>query len=181
MPFYVIWAKILRMKALNLMVIVVLFSGIYAKADVLTQKRIKVEQDVSKKIEEVLELTAEFHKIRVSKDTSQTKKLASEIADKLGNVASLTQKNTSVQSLHITKIIQSARNSIELFKLDPYAKNANSDLKDFFKEIVQITQVFEVKKYKIFFCPQDKALWLQTLPKAQNPVSPDLLNCGKPV
>lgn len=155
--------------------------SINSYAGVWAQKRMKVEESVSNRIEEVLELTAEFHKIRVSTDTSSTVKLATEIASKLGIVASMTQKNSSVQSLHITKIIQSAQNSIEIFKEDPMAKNANTELKDFFKDIVQITQVFEVKKYKIFFCPQDKALWLQTLPKAQNPVNPSLKNCGKPV
>ena len=152
-----------------------------ADAGVWTKERMKVEDSVSDRIEEVLALTAEFHQIRVSKDTSKTIKLATEIASKLGSVAMLTQKNNSVQSLHITKIVQSAQSSIEMFKEDPMAKNASAELKDFFKDIVQITQVFDVKKYKIFFCPQDKALWLQTLPKVQNPVNLSLRNCGKPV
>ncbi len=152
-----------------------------SQAGVWTKERMKVEDSVSERIEEVLALTAEFHQIRVSMDTSKTILLATEIAAKLGSVANLTQKNNSVQSLHITKIVQSARNSIEIFREDPMAKNASDDLKDFFKDIVQITQVFDVKKYKIFFCPQDKSLWLQTLPKAQNPVNPNLKNCGKPV
>lgn len=169
---------------LSLAVIQTLISMILATpsyAGVWTKERMKVEESVSERIEEVLALTAEFHKIRVGKDTSKTITLANEIAAKLSSVASLTQKNSSVQSLHITKIVQSARSSIEIFKEDPMAKNASSELKDFFKDIVQITQVFDVKKYKIFFCPQDKALWLQTTTKAQNPVNLSLKNCGKPV
>lgn len=154
-------------------------SDVYA--GVWTRKRMKVDDIVSTRIDEVLALTAEFHKLRVSKDRSKTVALATEIASKLGGVANLTQKNSSVQSLHITKIVQSAQSSIEVFKEDPQAKNASVELKDFFKDIVQITQVFEVRKYKIFFCPKDKALWLQTLPKAQNPVNLSLKNCGKPV
>ncbi len=141
----------------------------------------KVDDNVSINIEEVLALTAEFHKVRVAKDNTETLKLANEITSKLGIVANITGKKNSVQSLHITKIIQSAQSALEIYKEDPNSKDAHLELKDFFKEIVQITQVFDVKKYKIFFCPQDKALWLQTLPKAQNPVSPNLKNCGKPV
>ncbi len=153
----------------------------FANASDWAQKRMKMDGKVSTGIEEVLALTAEFHKFRVSKDNAKSMKIANEIASKLGLVANMTEKNSSVQSLHITKIIQSAQSAIELYKEDPMSKDANLELKDFFKEIVQITQVFDVKKYKIFFCPQDKSLWLQTLPKAQNPVSPDLKNCGKPV
>lgn len=150
-------------------------------AGVWTNKRMKVESAVSTQIDEVLALTARFHKIRVSKDRSKSVKVAAEIASKLGDVANLTEKNSSVQSLHITKIIQSAKSSIQVFKEDPQAKNANKELQDFFKDIVQITQVFEVKKYKIFFCPRDKALWLQTNSKAQNPVNLQYKNCGKSV
>lgn len=152
------------------------------QASVWTQKRMKIDKTISDGIEEVLALTAEFHKTRVSQqDTTSAIKLADEIIKKLGSVATISQKHNSVQNLHITKIVQSAQNSIRLYKEDPLAKNATSDLKDFFKEIVQITQVFEVKKYKIFFCPQDRSLWLQTLPKAQNPINLNLKNCGKPV
>lgn len=150
-------------------------------AGVWTEKRMKMDDNVSTSIEEVLALTAEFHKVRVAKDSGQTMKLANEIIGKLGVVANITGKKNSVQSLHITKIIQSAQSALEVYKEDPESKDAHLELKDFFKEIVQITQVFDVKKYKIFFCPQDKALWLQTLPKAQNPVSLNLKNCGKPV
>lgn len=170
------------MKALRcLMLLVVCVASTVEAAD-WTQKRMKVEKNISDGIEEVLELTAEFHKTRVSQDSSKVSvQLATEIAQKLGTVANISQKTNSVQNLHITKIIQSAQNSIQLYKEDPMAKNASTDLKDFFKEIVQITQVFEVKKYKIFFCPQDRSLWLQTMPKAQNPVNLNLKNCGKPV
>jgi hypothetical protein len=145
------------------------------------KERIKVDKNVSMGIEEVLEMTAELHKFRVNKDSVKTLELADALASKLGRVASLTQKRNSVQSLHITKIIQSAQSAIEMFKESPTTDKANLELRDFFKEIVQITQVFDVKKYKIFFCPQDKSLWLQTLPKASNPVSLNLKNCGKPI
>ncbi len=169
------------MKLLIALYLICSFVSSNLYAGVWTRKRMKIDDAVHTRIDEVLALTAEFHKIRVSKDRSSTVKLATEIASKLGGVANLTQKNSSVQSLHITKIVQSAQSSIEVFKEDPQARNASLELKDFFKDIVQITKVFEVKKYKIFFCPRDKALWLQTLPKAQNPVNLSFRNCGKPV
>lgn len=150
-------------------------------AEVPNQLKLKFDKSVNLKLEEVLALAAEFHKVRVENDTKKSIQIANDMANKLSHLASVTDKVDPIHSLHITKIIQSAKNAIEVFNEDPDSSGIHLELKGFFKDIVQITQVFEVKKYKIFFCPQDNSLWLQAQPKAQNPVSPNLKNCGKPV
>lgn len=146
---------------------------------VWTKKRMKVDEDVSSSVEEVLKLTADFHSTRIKKNQKESLEVATEISSKLGQIAELTRKHRTVQNVHITKILNSAKSSLESYAQAPLSKNAIIELKDFFKDIVQVTQVFEVKKYQIFFCPADKALWLQLGNKAKNPVSLSLSNCGK--
>ena len=168
------------MKVCSVFLLVVLI-GQVATASVWASKRMKMDERLTQEIEVVLSLTAEFHKERVNKAEEEAQKTALNLAKKLVEVKSLSEKIHDVQSVHITQILDSAYVSLKNYNDNPKAADAIGGLKDFFKEIVQITQVFDVKKYKIFFCPLDRALWLQKDSKAQNPINLKFMNCGKPV
>ena len=156
------------------------FNTPYKKASARNRKQIiQVDETVSSLINDILKLVAEFHKIRVSKKNEQSLKAVEGLASELGRVVKLTKKNRSVQSLHITKVITSARDSLKVYKESPLSKNGKDSLKNFFKDIVQIRQILQIKKYKVFFCPKDKALWLQSSSKAKNPINLNYKNCGK--
>lgn len=161
--------------------LVVFMIGGVCEASVWASKRMKIDERLSQEVEVVLSLTADFHKERVNKEHDRAKEIAANLAKKLSETKNLSEKIHDVQNVHITKILESAYSSLKNYNDNPKAANAVNGLKDFFKEIVQITQVFDVKKYKIFFCPQDRSLWLQKDSKAKNPVNLSLLNCGKQV
>lgn len=168
-----------RMKAWILFTI--LLVGHAAQSSVWTSKRMKMDEKLTQEIETVLSLTADFHKERVEKEEDTAQKIATDLAVKLVEVKALSERLNDVQNVHITKILDSAYTSLKNYNDNPKSTDAVGGLKDFFKEIVQITQVFDVKKYKIFFCPLDRSLWLQKDSKARNPVNLKFLNCGKPV
>lgn len=168
------------MKAYFVLVLM-LVVGQLASASVLASKRMKVDERLSQEIDAVLSMTAEFHKVRVSKEEELAQQTAIGLAQKIAEAKTLSEKIHDVQNVHITKILDSAYESLKNYNDNPKAAGAVGVLKDFFKEIVQITQVFEVKKYKIFFCPLDRSLWLQKDSKARNPVNLKFMNCGKPV
>lgn len=160
---------------------IVLMLGSASSASVWASKRLKMDERLTEEVESVLSLAAEFHKERVSKSEDSAQKIADDLAKKLIEAKNLSEKLHDVQTVHITKILDSAYTSLKSYNDNPKSSNAVGGLKDFFKEIVQITQVFDVKKYKIFFCPLDRALWLQKDSKARNPINLKHVNCGKPV
>lgn len=162
-------------------IVVVLFLSVATEASVWASKRMKIDEKLSEEVESVLSLTADFHKLRVAKKEIKARELASSLLKKISEAKSLSEKHHPIENVHITKILDSAYSSLQSYSSSPQAPAAIGGLKNFFKEVVQITQVFDVKKYKIFFCPLDRALWLQKDAKARNPVNLKFVNCGKPV
>ena len=83
------------------------------------------------------------------------------------------------QKPHLKKMINAAKSGIQLTKNTAGSKRTDH-LKDTFKQIVQIAQTYDLDKYKIFFCPKDRAVWLQSSWKAKNPIHPKIHSkCGK--
>ena len=81
----------------------------------------------------------------------------------------------------IVKMLESAVSHFKTAQLsqeDSYASN----IKEGLGQLVQLHRVYAVDKYKVFFCSQDRTVWIQEGGKAENPVHPHKYkNCGKAV
>lgn len=83
------------------------------------------------------------------------------------------------QKPHLKKMIRATRAQINVLKNTQGEKRKDS-LKNAMEQIVLIAQTYKLDRYKIFFCPKDRAVWLQKSWKAKNPVHPvRYKNCGK--
>lgn len=146
-----------------------------------SNKKFKISNKLNSEVQEIITLAAELHQFRVKKNEEEATKVAKTLAAELSHAKEITTKVEDLQDVHIAKILDSAYASLKIYNTNPKSKDAVGGLKGFFKEMVQITQVLEVKKYRLFFCPIDRSLWLQKDSKAKNPVNLNHVNCGKPV
>lgn len=80
---------------------------------------------------------------------------------------------------HLVRILAAARKKLEESRLQPLTMKSHF-LKEAFKDLVQISRIYRLEPYNVYFCNQDQSLWLQKSAQPQNPISPDrYANCGR--
>ncbi|MBT4760410.1 MAG: hypothetical protein HOO06_01825 [Bdellovibrionaceae bacterium] len=83
------------------------------------------------------------------------------------------------QAMHLSKMLDAAKTQIQLAQMN-LGEKRQANLKAAFRQLVQISKVYKLDPYRIFFCSKDKSVWLQKGWRAKNPISPqDHKNCGK--
>ena len=149
---------------------------------VARRPKIKLAEVLSVELNRVLAATDELHTACVEKDENKivvkTKGLLQAI-DKARAKINLAKQ----QKPHLERILNAAEAHLELTQLSE-GDQRRQNLKDAFAQLVQVAQVFSLDKYLIYFCPKDRAVWLQknsrSKGKASNPVSPTKHpSCGR--
>lgn len=84
-----------------------------------------------------------------------------------------------VQQTHLVKILRAIRKNL-VSSLNQMGANKKEFIKEAFKDVVQLTRLYNLDNYNVFFCSKDSSLWLQKGAKAKNPIHPEkFLECGK--
>jgi len=98
------------------------------------------------------------------------------------NKASEQSKLAGPSKVALEKIIQAARARLQ--DAQSVSKNSKKRMEfiaESVRQIIQIAQMYDLNhQYKIFFCSKDRAIWLQSGAKAQNPfdATGKLKTCG---
>jgi hypothetical protein len=80
---------------------------------------------------------------------------------------------------YLSRVLDSARSQLESSR-GKAGEDRRTSLQEAFRELVQISQMFKLDAYKVFFCPSDKSVWFQKESRPKNPIHPDkYANCGK--
>jgi hypothetical protein len=83
------------------------------------------------------------------------------------------------QRPHLQKMLDSTRNQMNSLR-NSSGPDRTESLKGAMEQLVLIARTYDLDRYKIFFCPKDRSVWLQKAVKAQNPIHPKLYaSCGK--
>ncbi|MDB2426226.1 hypothetical protein N9W41_01640 [bacterium] len=90
-------------------------------------------------------------------------------------------KGTSGSKTHINKTLDQVQDQLETYLMvEPNSKQRKESLKEAFKQFVELAEVYNLDKYRIFFCSKDKSVWLQKSRSAKNPINPEKhLRCGR--
>jgi len=145
-----------------------------------TDKKIKIHSELKTELNAVLKSTADLQEASFKgKDQKALKEMRTLI--KRMNSALKRSHLAKEQRLHVQKILERAKGLLEKAR-----RTAGSDrqthLQGALRQIVNLAQAYQLDKYKVFFCPKDKSIWLQRSSKPQNPVNPGTYGkCGKPV
>ncbi len=142
--------------------------------------KIKVQGELKVELNAVLKASVDLQEASVKGADKQ----ASTAIKKLIQKISAAQKKSTMakdQRTHMLKMLTAAKTALEKSR-----RLSGSDRHTFmqtaFKQIVGLSETYQLDKYKTFFCPKDRSVWLQRGNKAQNPVNPETLgSCGKPV
>lgn len=80
---------------------------------------------------------------------------------------------------HLVKMLEATRAELQVAK-NSEGEQRKDSLKNALKQIVQLAQTYKLDKYKVYFCPKDRAVWLQKSWGPKNPVHPKKHgDCGK--
>jgi hypothetical protein len=80
---------------------------------------------------------------------------------------------------HLVRILSAAKKKLEQTQREPTIIQ-NHLLKEAFKDLVQLSRIYSLDPYNIYFCNRDQSLWLQKSSQPQNPINPDkFFNCGR--
>lgn len=80
---------------------------------------------------------------------------------------------------HLVRIVESARDHFELSQT-AYGNERRGHLERGFNQIVNLVRIYKLdRSYGIFFCPKDRASWVQKGWQAKHPFRPDTnKDCG---
>ncbi len=141
-------------------------------------KRIQVMPALRSELNDVLRHTDGLHSACVKQDEKLIESAT------VGVITSLqkAEKHSAmaqVQQTHLVKILLAAKDKLEMSQ--NFSGNKKREpLREAFKDLVQIAQVFKLKHYNVFFCSKDKALWLQASSRPKNPINPKrFAKCGR--
>lgn len=140
--------------------------------------KITLEGPLEFELNAVLKATNNLHKSCLSMNDRQVDR---SIKVLLSNLKRANEKSNLAkgQKHHLKKMLNVATSHLEL-TLNRSGEKRRESLKDAFNHLVQIAKVYKLDDYKIFFCPIDKAVWLQKSSKPANPVHPKKYgSCGK--
>lgn len=148
-----------------------------AEARIPTQ-RIDVQPTMRNELNIVLKSTNDLHAACVEQSESRIESATDKVIQSLDRATKHSSK-IQVESTHLVKMLSAAKEKLEISQ-NFSSEKRKLNLQEAFKDLVQIAQVFKLDHYNIFFCSQDKSLWLQKSLKPLNPIHPDKFgNCGR--
>ncbi|MEZ4873646.1 MAG: hypothetical protein R2827_15675 [Bdellovibrionales bacterium] len=139
---------------------------------------IEVEGALQTELNNVLKAADELHLAFYEQDEP---KIATKIKGLLQFINRAHSRTTLAndQQPHLEKMLEAARANLELTQMKNGA-DRQEPLKDSFRQLVQIAKVYKLDRYRIYFCPKDKSVWLQKGGRPKNPIHPEKFGqCGR--
>ncbi|MCB0385226.1 MAG: DUF3347 domain-containing protein [Bdellovibrionales bacterium] len=140
--------------------------------------KITVKGALKTELNSLLKSTNNLHLACVSRNE---KKVDENIRILLGAIKRANKKSSLAkdQRPHLVRMLDKARQHLEL-TLNRSGESRKESLKEAFINLVQIAKVYKLDSYQVYFCPSDKAVWLQKGWKPRNPIHPKKYgSCGK--
>ena len=165
-----------NIKNLILFFIITIFV-VYSDSSNARSGKIKIDKSLKVELNHILKATSELHGACFNKNEPL-------IATKLKGLETRIIRAKSSPSLyaghvqHIVKTLNSIKETVEMSQIQN-GKYREQSLKLTFEKVAQLAKVYNLDKYRIFFCSKDKSTWIQKGWKAKNPVHPEKFkNCG---
>ena len=174
--------ELMKSKLLIKFILVLFISGVWSSAQARRsyKKPIKLSNVLSSELNHVLSEANELHHVCADNKTVLIEK---QLKSLIGAIKGAKEKvrGTSGWETHINKTLDQVQDQLETYLMvEPMSKQRKESLKEAFKQIVELAEVYRLDKYKIFFCAADKSVWLQRSRVAKNPINPETHSkCGR--
>lgn len=142
--------------------------------------KIKVQGELKTELNSVLKATVDLQESIFKDSDAKVSQNIKRLVQRLDSASKKTHL-AKEQKTHMLKMLGAAKTALERSRRTT-GRDRHTFLQITFKQVVGLAQTYQLDKYKIFFCPKDRSVWLQRGSKPQNPVNPGTLGtCGKPV
>ena len=143
------------------------------------RRKISVGPLLTERLESILDTSQELHEGLVNNEPDQVE-VQMKLIGKAIDGAIATSGEAGSNKPHLMRILERTRRSIEQARAYDSDGQRREVFKDAFSQIVLLAQAYKLnKRYRIYFCSKDKAVWLQKNGRAKNPVHPDKYpKCG---
>lgn len=141
-------------------------------------KPMPLHEALTAELNSVLRASNEMHTAFFEQDEE---KIEASVEQVLKSLNRAQQKSALAESQrpHLQKMLEATKEEMNEVK-NTSGNDRKKNLKSAFEQLVLIAQTYKLEQYKIFFCPKDRAVWLQKSHQAKNPVHPKLYSkCGK--
>lgn len=158
--------------------LILIVSTFLIEASARRSAPIDLQPALREELNSLLGATADLHEASFSQDDSRWE---SSLKNVLNHIDSAQKKSAlaKAERPHLLKILRAARSELEISQMQT-GEDRRASLQNGFRQLVQVAQVFKLNKYRIFFCPKDKSVWLQRAAVAKNPINPQKFgDCGK--
>jgi len=141
-------------------------------------KKITLNPALSSELNSLLEATDKLQSACYSQNEVQIEMSTKRVIEHIDSTAKKSGL-AELQSTHLVKVLEAARRKLVMSQ-NLKGPQRKESFKGAFNDIVQISQIYKLKTYKIFFCSKDKSLWLQSERSPKNPVNPKRFGkCGQ--
>ena len=141
-------------------------------------KKIELKETLRVELNAVLKSASQLHQACFRRDETAIEATMKQLNRKINDAEAMSNM-APVKKTHLLKMLSAARENLEQGR-NQKGDDRQRSLGETFRQLVQIVRVFDVKKYRVFFCSKDKKVWLQKSRKAQNPFHPvKFKNCGE--
>ncbi|MBC87325.1 MAG: hypothetical protein CL677_09125 [Bdellovibrionaceae bacterium] len=144
------------------------------------RKPIAVKGALATELNNVLKATDELHTAFYEQDEP---KIAAKIKGLMAFIDRAQSRSgmASSQQPHLEKMLEAAKANLELTRMTS-GESRQEPLRETFRQLVQIAQVYKLDRYRIYFCHLDKSVWLQKSSGPKNPIHPKKYGeCGRVV
>jgi len=141
-------------------------------------RRMELNDQLVEELNGMLRATNEMHSAFFEQDEQKIETALQKVVISIDKASKKTSLEDS-QRTHLNKMLRAAKSGVEMTK-NTAGEDRKKNLQKAMKQIVQIAQLYDLDRYKVFFCPKDRSVWLQKSWKAKNPIHPKLYaKCGK--
>lgn len=158
------------------------FCGIVVSFAVVSEARnsprIQVGEPLKTELNRILKSAVDFQKASTGVEPDKQKPSLAALVSDIDRAIAKSSRNRSENQIALLKILEAASAQFKIAQLS----GDRGPLREGMSQVVQLHRVYELDQYHVFFCSQDRSVWLQSNTKAENPINPDKYkNCGKTV
>jgi hypothetical protein len=128
-----------------------------------------MNSQLTRELNQVLKMSNAVHQALVANDEEQTDLGLRDLLKQIDRARAVSHLAKPHERSHLLIILDAAREQFELTQA-AYGNERRHRLEEGFNQLVNLVRIYKLDKtYAIYFCPKDKATWVQTGMKAQNP------------
>ena len=138
-----------------------------------------LEQKLKSPLVSLLDETVDLHKAFYSQRDDQLHLAVSKMVAHISTLEKNTYLFSPTQRSYMHRLLQGLKPKLEAIKAEGTKKGGKPHIDSINRTVTYMAHLYGLKKYTIFFCPQDRSVWMQGKTGKNRPLH--LNSCGAPV